>query len=242
MKRLKRAIVYIALGLIVAAFCLKDNLQMIGPCGPDAQVDTDLEMTMLDVGQGLCIIVRDKGELMVYDGGDRDASSKVVSYVKSYMEENGLDSIDYLVASHYDDDHLNGLVGLLASCEVENIICPDYETDTSVYNSWLRKSAESGAEIIYPDVNYSFAVGDAAATVLGPIDYASERDNNKSLVLKLECGDFSALLTGDAEHDEEDAIMASGANLRARLYVAGHHGSNSSSQEDWLDRIRPEYV
>ena len=84
-------------------------------------------------------------------------------------------------------------------------------------------------------------MGSADFTVLGPISKA-ESNNNNSIVVKVKYKDTSFLLSGDAESEEEQEIADSGADLKSDVYHAGHHGSNTSSSNEWLKKISPEYV
>ena len=72
----------------------------------------------LDVGQGLSILVQSEGQNLLYDGGPRSASS----YVVSYLQEQNVSEIDYLISSHYDEDHVSGLIGCLNAFQVDNVI------------------------------------------------------------------------------------------------------------------------
>ena len=111
--------------------------------------DSGLQLTMLDVGQGLCLLVQSGGETMIYDGGGRKSSSYVVSYLKSHEVE----TVKYLIASHYDEDHISGLVGVLNAFQVETAILPDYEADTAIYSSLLsaaqKAKIRSGGRCVY---------------------------------------------------------------------------------------------
>ena len=78
--------------------------------------NTDMAVHFLDVGQGLSILVQSGGQNLLYDGGDRSASSFVVSYLK----KQNVETIDYLIASHYDSDHISGLVGCLNASPIWN--------------------------------------------------------------------------------------------------------------------------
>ena len=113
----------------------------------DAPTDSQsiTQMTVLDVGQGLSVLIESNGEYALYDGGDRTASS----YVVSYLKKHNITKIKYMIASHYDDDHINGLVGVLKNYDVENIIGPDYTTDTRVYKSFVEEIKTQGKTVIH---------------------------------------------------------------------------------------------
>ena len=93
-----------------------------------ASADTTMAVHFLDVGQGLSILVQSRGENLLYDGGDRGHSSFVVSY----LQKQNISIIDYMISSHYDEDHVAGLVGCLDSFSVKNVIGADYIQDTKI--------------------------------------------------------------------------------------------------------------
>ena len=94
----------------------------------------------LDVGQGLSILVQSEGQNLLYDGGPRSASS----YVVSYLQEQNVSEIDYPISSHYDEDHVSGLIGCLNAFQVDNVIGADYIHDSSLYGSFMDAVAAHG--------------------------------------------------------------------------------------------------
>ena len=104
----------------------------------NAAAQTDVHV--LDVGQGLSVLIESSGHYMLYDGGDSDKSS----YVISYLHQEGVTALDYVVASHYDSDHLNGVVGALNTFPVSTVWGPDYETGTRVFESFRSVIAAKG--------------------------------------------------------------------------------------------------
>lgn len=193
--------------------------------------------TMLNVGQGLSVLIQSDGHNMLYDGGNRAHSS----YVVAYLQQHGIDSLDYMVASHYDEDHIAGLVGVLNTTPVSTILCPDYQADSKIYESFASGEETSGAQIEHPEAGEEYLLGDAKIEVLQD-DPSLEEANNKSIAVKVSYGTFSMLLTGDAEQEAEEEMIRSGQDLHADLYVAGHHGSSSSSSQDFLTAVDPSYV
>ena len=137
-----------------------------------------LTLTMLDVGQGLSVLIEADGHYMIYDGGGRSTSSYVVAFLKG----QGVEQLDYLVASHYDEDHLAGLVGCLNVFPTSVILCPDYQKDTTIYASFQKKVLEvtegeqkAGTQLIHPQVGDSWKLGSARLTLLGPVSQARRR-------------------------------------------------------------------
>lgn len=137
-----------------------------------------------------------------------------------------------MVASHYDEDHIAGLVGVLNTTPVSTILCPDYQADSKIYESFVKGEKTSGAQIEHPDAGEEYLLGDAKIEALQD-DPSLEEANNKSIAVKVSYGTFSMLLTDDAEQEAEEEMIRSGQDLHADLYVTGHHGSSSSSSQDF---------
>lgn len=196
-----------------------------------------MEIHFLDVGQGLSILAKSEDEVLIYDGGDRNHSDFVVSYLKT----QGIDKIDYLISSHYDSDHLSGLIGCLYAFEIETIIAANYEHNSSLYNSFHNAVAEKGLTITYPQAGDTFEFGSGSFTILSPSTTYNDSNNN-SVTLKLSNGNDHFLFMGDAEQDSETDIVNSGLDLSCDVLCAGHHGSASSTSWDLLQASVPEYA
>lgn len=194
--------------------------------------NVDLTMDVIDVGQGLSLLFESDGKYLLYDGGDREYSSEVVSYLK----KKDIETLDYIIASHYDSDHLNGIVGALNVFLVENIIAPDYTTDTRVYESFV----ELVPEPTFPEVGKQFELGDAIITIVSPnsTDYANV--NDYSIGIRLQCGETSILVTGDATEISELEMVENNQVLDSDILIVGHHGSDTSTNEDFFAEVSPE--
>ena len=198
----------------------------------------DMQVHFLDVGQGLSILVQSEGENLLYDGGGRDASS----YVVSYLQNQGVQDLDYMIASHYDADHISGLVGCLSSVQVENLTGPDYAHDSQLYASFMDKAKQQGLDVQHPLVGDVYPVGSGTFTVLAPQTASDQDSNNSSVVIRVDNGEDSFLFTGDAEHSSEEQMVAAGLNLECTVLQVGHHGSASSTSWDLLQAAVPEYA
>lgn len=201
-----------------------------------AMAQTDVHV--LDVGQGLSVLVESQGHRLLYDGGNRDKSS----YVVAYLQQHGVSDLDYMIASHYDADHINGLVGALNTTPVKQFFGPDYVVDTKVFNSLQDSLVVKGVPKEQPAVGSSYALGDATFQVLAPSGSGYSDANNYSIVIRVVDGDTSFLITGDAEQEAEQEICNSGLALDSNVYVMGHHGSGSSTNWDLLQKVTPEYA
>ena len=201
------------------------------------QLQDEIIITMLDVGQGLCVLFETTEGSILYDGGDREHSSFVVAYLK----EHGIENIEYMVASHYDEDHIAGLIGVLNTISVKNIIIPQYKTDTNIYSSFMKaiKSAES---IEYANTGDRYNLGDTTIDILYGCNGSESSENESSTVIKVSHGNFSSVLTGDAGYITENVLINNCNNLECTLYVVGHHGSAFSSSESFVNIMSPDYA
>lgn len=207
------------------------------PDQPAQQPTGDMTVHFLDVGQGLSILVQSNGENLVYDGGDRGESSFVVSY----LQQQGVTDIKYLISSHYDEDHVAGLVGCVNTFNVENVIGADYVQDTKIYQSFIDGVAEKGVEIQHPAVGTEYQFGTGKFTILSPASIGSN-DNDNSVAIKLTNGENSFIFTGDAESGSEAAMCSSGIDLSCDVLVPGHHGSATATSNDFLMKAVPEFA
>ncbi|MDD3337288.1 MAG: ComEC/Rec2 family competence protein [Lachnospiraceae bacterium] len=208
------------------------------PAVTDAPVDGMLTVYYLDVGEGNAALIESQGHFMLVDGGDRDYSSKVVAVLKSF----GVETLDYVIVSHFDADHLNGIVGALHVFPVDTVLAPDYTADTNIYRSYVSIMQEKGLAAVTPQVGDAFAFGDASFTVVGPTRYDHADVNDNSIAIRLVFGGNSFLFTGDAEAGSESEILSTGQDLDVDVLEAGHHGSDSSTSQGLLDAASPEAV
>ncbi len=236
--RKKRHVLYGIIGMLFLVM----GIGFTG-CGNPVSQEADLpagDMTVhfLDVGQGLSILVQSENETLIYDGGDRDTSSFVVAYLK----EQGVTKIDYLISSHYDADHLSGLIGCLNAFEVEHVIGSDYTTDTKTYESFMGAVSDQGLTVEYPTVGEEFPFGSGKFVILAP-EVIDEGDSNEnSVVIRLLHGKNSFLFTGDADSTAEEAMCQSGLDLDCDVLVLSHHGSATATSWEFLEKTVPEYA
>ncbi|MDO4323585.1 MAG: ComEC/Rec2 family competence protein [Lachnospiraceae bacterium] len=197
----------------------------------------NFEVHFLDVGQGLSVLIRSDSHAMLYDGGGRESSSFVVSYLQS----QGIRTLDYIVASHYDADHISGLIGALHAFNVDRILGPDYVHDSATYASFMNTAAEKGLSVEHPTPGDMFTLGDAGFTVLAP-DRIYEDPNNNSIVIRLVNGQNSFLLMGDAESESEESMCRSNLKVQCDVLCPSHHGSSDGTSSLLLDSARPKYA
>jgi len=197
-----------------------------------------MKVHYIDVGQGSAVLVQSGSHFMLVDGGDRDASSKVVSYLKRQKVKK----LDYVVVSHYDADHLNGVVGALNVFPVKRVIAPDYTTDSRVYQSYCNIIAQKKIATTRPKVGAKYSLGKAKFTILAPNRSSYTNENDYSVALKLVNGRNRFVITGDAETESEYEMLSGKQSLSCDVYMAGHHGSANASSEKFLQAMKPKYT
>lgn len=194
-----------------------------------------LTVHFLDVGQGNAVLAESQGRYMLIDGGARESSSFVVSYLK----QQNIDTLDYVLLSHFDEDHLAGAVGALYNFSVGTLIAPDYETDSSIYSSYESAAAEKGLQAVHPKIGQEFSFGSASIRVISPVSYGHEDENQDSVGIILQNGGDRFFIGGDIGLQGEKEILAESIDIQADVMLMNHHGSHVS--EAFLDAVSPVY-
>ena len=214
----------------------------IGLGGTPQSEQNLLTVAFLDVGQGDSILIRSpNGQIMLIDGGR--SVNLAQSVIIPQLQAWGAAQVDVLIPTHPDQDHISGLAGVLENYPVKTVALTGQVHTTQIYERLLTDIRDKNVSTIKvrtgTDIPFDSAV---KLEVLGPDDEAVQRDdtNNASIVIKLTYGSTSFLFTGDAEFSEEKAILAHGFDVRSTVLKLGHHGSRTSTDEDWLKQVQPQ--
>lgn len=194
-----------------------------------------LEINYIDVGQGNAVLVKSAGKTLLIDGGNRSNSR----YYYNFIKNQKIKKVDYMIASHYDEDHIAGLIAILSNYKVSNVFCPDYTKDTKIYKSFKESLIKSKAKIIHPNIGDEFSLGEAKVKIIWPKEYKIGVDNDNSIVVKITYGKMSFLFPADASKNVEDELIYSGYNLRSDVLMLGHHGSKYSTSKQFLEEVNP---
>ena len=205
------------------------------PASSGVQIADSFRMHFLDVGQALSVLVECDGQYMLYDGGNVDDGSMVVSY----LQKQGVEELQYVFCSHAHEDHVGGLAAALAFFPANHVYSPVTEASTKCFQDFVKYTQQQGLQVEVPAVGTVWQLGGATVTMLGPVAQYSET-NDTSIVLRVDYGATSFLLTGDMESDAERDLVNSGANLKADVLQVGHHGSSTSTSYLFLNAVLPE--
>jgi len=198
-----------------------------------------LEVTFFDVGQGDAIFIEtSQGHQILVDGGPDSTVIKKLGAEMPFWDR----SIDLIVLTHPEHDHIAGLLEVLRRYQVENILWTGILRDTAEYQEWQRLIEEEGAEIHIAKAGLSVGPGFTEIKILFPFEILEGQEikntNNTSVILRLDFGDNSFLLTGDAYKSIERKLLGKGIDVD--ILKVGHHGSKTSSAEDFIAEVSPE--
>lgn len=202
------------------------------------EVQGDLVVHYLDVGQGDCILLTCDGDAMLIDSGDNGEGEEIVDY----LQYQGVDAIDYMVATHPDADHIGGMDTILKEIECNEVWMTEDKKDTKTYEEVIEVIEEKQIKKLAPKPKDSVSLGCATVTVLGPVNMDRDNVNNNSIVLRVTHGDESFLFAGDAEIEEMQDILDAGQAVDADVYKVSHHGSATGVNESFLEEVAPEYA
>ena len=203
----------------------------------ETNAENVLTVSFLDVGQGDATLLSCNGENMLIDAGENDQGTRV----QNYLQKQGVESLKYVVGTHPHSDHIGGLDVVITKFDVENVILPKKDTDTRTYDDVIQSMIYKDITPIYPEIGDTFSLGSAEITILAPGDHNyRENLNDYSIALLVENGEDTFLFTGDAEEEAEYNIIKEGYDISADVYQVGHHGSRTSSSEEFLDSVNPE--
>lgn len=198
----------------------------------ESETIKESEVHFIDTGNSDSILIKNSGKFALIDGGDNDDEDKVVNYLK----EQGVSELEYVFATHPHADHIGGLDAVIDEIKVNNILVSNGDADTKTYSDFINSIANKGLTPTVPLLNSKFNLGNSTFEVLS---VANESEpNNNSLVLLYTNGEDKILLMGDAESEIENQISIGDVDL----IKVGHHGSSSSSNSSFIDKVNPEYA
>lgn len=212
------------------------------------------DFTFVNVGQGDGALINAHfGAKIIIDGGGGNAYSEYnpgESIFVPYLISKGCDDIDAAIISHFHKDHVEGIIAAVNMLNVKNVFAPEPQDNWSdemcEYKKILENAAaENDTQIYYikEDTKICFDCG------INVILYApdeklnmSDDDNDRSMLIKAEYGNTSAIYTGDLSNFAEKAYMNRGLDVQADILKVGHHGSKTSTGEEWVKEVKPKYA
>lgn len=208
-----------------------------------ASCNTPLENTMevhyINVGQGDSILVRVNNKNMLIDSGPKDNRQNLLNYLNSL----NINTIDYLIATHPHEDHIGSMNAIIKKYTVNKFFSPKVSTSSKTFELMIESLKNNGMKINILNTNTnSLDLGEnTKITVLSPLeDENFDNLNNYSAMIKIEYGETSFLFTGDCENLIESNVLSRNKTLlKSDVLKLGHHGSSTSSSEEFLCAVNP---
>ena len=200
-----------------------------------SEVTGNLTVDFIDVGQADSILITNNNESMLIDAGNNEDGEDVVKY----LENKGIKKLNYVVGTHPHEDHIGGLDDVINSdIQIENILMPKITTTTKTFEDVLDAIENKGLTVEAPSKGYEFKIGEANCKVMTDSIIDKDNLNLSSIVIRLTFGNNSFLFMGDSEEENEKTISWP----KTDVLKVGHHGSNTSSSEKFLNEVSPKYA
>lgn len=207
-----------------------------------AAAKNKLEVSFLDVGQGDAALIETAfGQNILIDGGPNGNIIPKLQAELPWWDRK----IDLVILTHPHDDHVAGLIDVLQKYEVKKILYTGITHDSPAYLEWLALVRDQHIPLIIIDRPQKIIFGaDCLFDILYPLESflgkSTSNLNNSSIVGKFICADKSILFTGDAEYEVEAELLAAGLDVSAQILKVGHHGSDTSTSEEFAAAVNPE--
>ena len=212
------------------------------------------EITVLDVGQGDSIFINlpyGKGTYLIDTGGqllfEREAwQMKKRPYevgrdtVVPYLKSKGITTLDKLIITHGDSDHAGGAEAVLNELKVEELVLPNVHEKSELEEKLINLATQKRIKIRFVQKGDQWKVENQIFTILSPDEGTSSNQNNSSIVLYTEMGGLRWLFTGDLEEEGEKTLIDRYPDLKIDILKVGHHGSQTSSSDPFLDALQPK--
>ena len=212
---------------------LKDNINNSKFADVDLN-NEDFNVLFMYVGQADSTLVKYKNKIMLIDAGNNEDGKNIVKFLK----DKGISKLDYIVGTHYDEDHIGGLDDIIENFDIGKFYLSNGgELGPNYYN--LEKAAKKkNLAITIPKVGDKIDFGDVDMEVMAASKFDGKNDNNASIVIQAKYGSRKYLFMGDLEKQEE----AKRKWNEVDVLKAGYHGSNTSSTQEFLNQVKPKYV
>lgn len=229
-KRNILAVLALMLALLVVVFAAK----FIG----QDEADPNLTITALSVGKADALVLQQGGHTVLIDTGEKDDGDKIVRFLKN----QGIHSVDLLVITHFDKDHVGGAAKVLKHLEVNSVLMPDYEGTRPEYDSFME-ALDGKDEVRRLTGTDEETIGDMKICIQAAEQGETYTDvNDLSLVTWVTFGSRKFVFTGDIAEERISELLASGEDLKADWIKMPHHGRYEENLGELLDAVEPTFA
>lgn len=201
----------------------------------NTHVSGDMTIHFIDVGQGDGILIETSAGNILVDAGNWNGRAVI-----DYLNQVGIRHLDLMIATHPDADHIGQMPLILEALTVDEVWMNGVESTSKTFENTIDLILAKDIVYYEPEAGDGVDFGDVMIDVLGPLNRTND-PNQDSIVTQVTHGDVSILLTGDAGIKEEAALVSHyGKGLESDILKLGHHGSNTSSSQNFLDTVNPD--
>ena len=209
----------------------------------------NLEINFIDVGQGDSTLIRVSNKTILIDGGGSSYGETFdvgEQTLFPYLLDRGINAIDYVIVSHFDSDHCQGLNFIMENMKVKNAIISDLGQESNEYDTFLSLAKKQNTNLVYVKMGDIIKIGKATIKILFPDNepITDNEKNNNAIVFKFLWKNVSILFTGDIEEKAENKILSLYSNnleeLKSTILKVAHHGSKTSTTKSFLEAVRPQ--
>ena len=194
---------------------------------------------IIDVGQGDSIFIQTlENKRILIDAGDEEAEHTVYSYLK----RKGVKKIDVLIATHPDTDHIGSMDYIIDKFKISHFYMPEAKTDSEAFYNLLDSCKDKNLKIEYLTKGDVLKIDSSTSMEILSPSTITDKNNLNSIVSLLNYKGYEFLFTGDAEKENESEILSSCNLPDIEFLKAGHHGSSSSSTDEFIAKLKPEAV
>ena len=194
---------------------------------------------IIDVGQGDSIFIQTPdNKRILMDAGDEDAEHTVYSYLK----RRGVKKIDVLIATHPDTDHIGSMDYIIDKFKISHFYMPEAKTDSEAFYNLLDSCRDKNLKIEYLIKGDILKIDSSTSMEILSPSTITDKNNLNSIVSLLNYSGYEFLFTGDAEKENESEMLSSCNLPDIEFLKAGHHGSSSSSTDEFIAKLKPDAV
>lgn len=202
-------------------------------------VTGNVTLTSFNVGKADALVLQTANTVTVIDTGNKGDGKKI----DKFLEKQGIDTVDTLIITHFDQDHVGGAARVINKLKVKQVYVPDYEKQSEEYDAFIEKVQETGTPMTAMPAKdkIEWQADDAAFALYAPEQdyYGKDEENDFSLVLYVQHGENKLLFAGDAENARMKEII--GLHLgNVDFLKFPYHGNYLSATEDFLDACKPK--
>ncbi len=210
-------------------------------CATNENEPPKLTLRFLDVGQGDCALLSTPEHHILIDAGPEYSQDRLCQR----LEQLGVRQLTLAIFSHPDEDHIGGAHGVISSIPTKEIWLNGAAIENESAKRLMDAATHQGCTVRTVKAGDGISLGELSLSVLFPFFVDADTESNSgSIMLRVSCGQFCALFTGDAGAAEEELLLShyGPSQLDCDIYKSGHHGSNTSGSEGFLQAMTPDYA